>query len=241
LVILALGSFIVYQSFGGKAVREISRKFRQFARLASTPQDGLVISKPKIAPEGKLVSNSSNRTDLPKPEEKKEAPAVLPDERKSPAANIPAEVAPSHEPESLAISTEPSQIIIKKGESLSRIIAKHYPTNQQIGLAAIMLANREISKNNMIYAGQILNLPQLYPTDKIIKLSDNLYYGFYGSYSSDKDLKDHTLWLDKKNIKFLVINSNDVKKKNVQLVILGGYDKKEDLKIMLQGIKTKSE
>ena len=69
-----------------------------------------------------------------------------------------------------------------------------------------MLANPEISNNYLIYAGQVLKLPQLDPTDKIIKLQDNFYYGLYGRYYSDKDFKKHTLWLDKKNVKYLVKN-----------------------------------
>ena len=118
-------------------------------------------------------------------------------------ANIPAEVAPSPEPESLAISTQPSQIKIKRGENLSKIIAQYYPKNQQIGLVAIMLANPEISDDYLIYAGQVIKLPQLDPTDKIIKLQDNFYYSLYGRYYSDNDFKKHKFWLNKKKIKFI--------------------------------------
>jgi len=238
LVILALGIFIIYQGFGGKAVQEISAKFTQFLRITSPPQDGLVISEPKNSPEGELVSNRKN---LPKPEEKKEAPSVLPDEGESSIANIRAKSGPSAALESLAISTQPSQIEIKKGESLSMIISKYYPKNQQIGLIAIILANPEISKDYLIFAGQILKLPQLDLTDNIIKLQDNFYYGLYGQYYSENDFKKHTLWLDKKKVKFIVRNAKDLSGKNVHLVILGGYEKKEDLKITFQNIKTKSE
>src|SRR5450759_4791679 len=48
--------------------------------------------------------------------------------------------------ESLESSAQPSQIKIKKGENLSKIIAQHYPENQQIGLIAILLANPKISE-----------------------------------------------------------------------------------------------
>ena len=238
LIILALGIFIIYQGFGGKAVQNISAKFTQFLRITSTPQDELVISEPKNLPEGELVSN---RTNLPKPEEKKEAPSVLPDEGKSPYANITAKVAPPSEPESLVISTHPSQIEIKKGESLSLIIARYYAKNQQSGLVAIMLANPEITNNYFIYAGQVIKLPQLDLTDNIIKLQDNHYYKLYGQYYSENDFKKHTIWLDKKNVKFIVRNTKDISGKNVHLVILGGYEKKEDLKITSQNIKTKAE
>ena len=86
LVILALGCVIIYQGFRGKAMQQISQRFLQLLPEASTPQDGLIISEPKNLPKGELVTN---RTNLPKPEEKKEAPSVLPDKGKSPSANIP--------------------------------------------------------------------------------------------------------------------------------------------------------
>jgi LysM repeat protein len=195
----------------------------------------------EVAPSPAPEPLVSTRTDLPKPEEKKEAPAIVPGEGKSPVASIPAEVAPSPEPESLENSTQPSQIKIKKGETLSKIIGQNYPENQQIGLIAIMLANPEISKDYMIYAGQVIKLPQIDLTDNIIKLQDNFYYGLYGQYYSENDFKKHTLWLDKKSVKFIVRDTKDLAGKNVHLVILGGYEKKEDLKITLQSLKTKSE
>jgi len=238
LVLLALGIFIIYQGFGGKAVQEIFPKFPQFLRITSPSQDGLVISEPKNSPEGELVSNRKN---LPKPEEKKEAPSVLPDEGKSSIANIRAKSGPSAALESLAISTQPSQIEIKKGESLSIVISKYYPKNQQIGLVAIMLANPEISEDYLIFAGQILKLPQFDPTDKIIKLQNNLCYSLYGRFYSVKELNKSKSWLNKNNIKYLVWNTKDAKKKAIHLVIFGGYEKKDDLKIALQIIKTKSE
>jgi LysM repeat protein len=238
LVLIALSSFIIYLGFGGQAVQENSRKFLQFLRITCVPQGAPVTSEPKHSPEGELVST---KTDLPKPEEKKEAPAIVPGEGKSPVASIPAEVAPSPEPESLENSTQPSQIKIKKGATLSKIIGQNYPENQQIGLIAIMLANPEISKDYMIYAGQVIKLPQIDLTDNIIKLQDNFYYGLYGQYYSENDFKKHTLWLDKKSVKFIVRDTKDLAGKNVHLVILGGYEKKEDLKITLQSLKTKSE
>jgi hypothetical protein len=238
LVILALGSFIIYQGFGGKAVQEISRRFLQFLPKGSTPQDGLIISEPKNLPKGELVTN---RTNLPKPEEKKDKPSVLPGEGKSPSANIPAEVAPFPEPESLAASTQPSQIKIKKGESLARIIAQHYPKNEQIGLVAIILGNPKISKDDSIYVGQVLKLPKVSETDKIIQLDDNLYYIIYGRYYSDVDLKRDSLWLNKKNIRFMVRNTYDSEGNNVHRVILGGYETKDELEKITQIIKNKSK
>jgi hypothetical protein len=237
LVILALSSFIIYQGFGGKAVQEISRRFLYFLPKGSTPQDGLIISEPKNLPKGELVTN---RTNLPEPEEKKAAPSVLPEERKPSSANILAEAEPSPEKESLANAPQSSQIDIKRGESLARIVAQHYPENEQIGLVAIILANPEIYKDDLIYFRQVLKLPKVNSIDKTIQLQDNLFYILYGRYYSDVDLKMHTLWLNKKKIRFIVRNTKDSKGRNVHRVILGGYETKEELEKAMQSIKTKS-
>ena len=236
LVILALSCFISYQGFGGKAVQQISRRFLQLLSIGSTPQDGLVISDPNNFPEGELFPDRAN---LPKPKEQKKAPAVLSNRGKSPPANIPFGVAPSPEQESLASATQSFQIEVKRGESLSRIIAQHYPENKQIGLVAIILANPEIYKDDLIYSGQVLKLPKLDSTDKTIQLQDNLFYILYGHYYSDADLKKDTLWLNKKKVRFLVRNTKDSKNRNANLVILGGYEAKDDLEKALQSTKTK--
>ena len=236
LVILALGGFIIYQGFGGKAWQEISRQYRQFLPITSPPQAGPVIPEPKNSPEGELVSP---RTNLPKPEEKQAAPAVLPDQGKSPPENIPAKGAPLPAQEPLASVAQPFQIEIKKGESLGRIIAHYYPGDNQIGLVAIILANPEIYKDDFIYSGQVLKLPKLDSKDKTIQLQDNLFYIFYGSYYSDVDLKRDTLWLKKKQIRFLVRRTKDSKGKNVNRIILGGYETKDDSVKALQSLKTK--
>src|SRR5271157_5980829 len=153
LVILVLGSLIIYQGFGGKARQELSRKFRQFLPISSPPQAGPAISEPKNSPEGELVSNGTN---LPKPEEKQAAPAVLPDAAKSPPVHIPAQDAPLPGPAPLARPAQFSKIMIKKGDNIGRIIAHYYPDNQQIGLVAIILANPAIHQDNIIYSGQVL-------------------------------------------------------------------------------------
>jgi hypothetical protein len=235
LVILALGSLIIYQGFGGKALPEISRKYRQFLPITSPPQAGPVISEPKNSPEGALVSTSTN---LPKPGEKPEAPAVLPDEGKSHPENRPAQDAPLPAQDPLASAARSVQIEIKKGESLGRIVAHHYPGNKQLGLVAIILANPIIYKDDFIHSGQVLKLPKLDSKDKTIQLQDNLFYSFYGSYYSDADLKKYTLWLNKKQIRFLVRSTKDSKGKEVNRIILGGYETKDNIAKALQSLKT---
>ena len=225
LVVLALGSFIIYQGFGGKALPEISRKYLQFFRPTPSLQNTPATSEPKNPPEGALVSNSTN---LSKLEDKQAAPAVLPDEEKSPSENISAQGAPLPAPDPLASAARSVQIKIKRGESLSRIIAQHYPENKEIGLVAIILANPKINRDGIIYSGQVLKLPKLDSTDKTIQLQDNLFYALYGIYYYDADLKRETLWLNKNQVRFLVRSSKGSKGKNINRIILGGYETKDD-------------
>ena len=235
LVILALGILIIYQGFEGKALLEISRKYLQFLPITSPPQAGPVISEPKNSPAGESVST---RTNPPKPAAKPEAPAVLPDEGKSPPENMPAKGAPLPAPEPLASAARSFQIEVKKGESLGGIIAHHYPGNKQLGLVAIILANPDIHKDDLIYSGQVLKLPKLDSKDQTIQLQDNLFYGFYGSYYSAADLKKDTLRLNEKQIRFLIRSSKDPKGKNLNRIILGGYQTQDDFAKALQSLKT---
>jgi hypothetical protein len=236
LLILALGSLIIYQGFGGKTRQELSRKFRQFLPISSPPQAGPAISEPKNSPEGELVSNGTN---LPKPEEKPAAPAVLPDAAKSPPVHIPAQDAPLPGPAPLARPAQFSKIMIKKGDNIGRIIAHYYPDNQQIGLVAIILANPAIHQDNIIYSGQVLKVPKLDSQDKTFQLPDNLFYYFYGSHYSAADLKKDTLWLNQKQVRFSVKSTKDANGKNINRIILGGYETKDDFAKALQSLKTK--
>ena len=235
LVILALGSLIIYPGFGGKALLATSRKYLQFLPITSPPQAGLLISESKNSPAGELVSTSTN---LPKPAAKPAAPAVLPNEAKSPPDNIAAQGAPLSAPAPLASAARSFQIEVKQGESLGGIIAHHYPGNKQLGLVAIILANPEISKDDFIHSGQVLKLPKIDSQDKTIQLPDHLFYGFYGSYSSAADLQRDTLWLKKKPIRFLIRSTKDSKGKNINRIILGGYETQADFAKALQSLKT---
>ena len=236
LVILALGIFIIYQGFGGKLLPEIAQKYRQFLPITSPPRAGSAISESKNSPAGESVSTGTN---LPKPAAMQAAPAVLPDEAKSPPDNIAAKGAPLPAPEPLASAARSFQIEVKKGESLGGIIAHHYPGNKQLGLVAIILANPDIHKDDLIYSGQVLKLPKLDSKDQTIQLQDNLFYGFYGSYYSAADLKRDTLRLNEKQIRFLIRSSKDPKGKNINRIILGGYETQDDFAKALQTLKTK--
>jgi hypothetical protein len=229
LVILGTGIFFIIYQY-------LSPIFTQFLRVTSPHQDGLLIQKPTNSPEEELVLNRKN---FPKPQEKKEITSVPLEEGKSSIANIRAISGPPATLESLAIPTQPTQVKIRKGENLFKVISKYYPKHQQIALIAIMLANPAISKDYKVFPGQTITLPQLDPTDNIFKLQDNLYYRFYGRFSSENDLDKSKFWLNEYNIKYLVWNAKESKNKTIHLVIFGGYEHKDDLKIAFQIIKTK--
>ena len=82
-------------------------------------------------------------------------------------------------------------------------------------------------------------MPKLDSKDQTIQLQDNLFYGFYGSYYSAADLKRDTLRLNEKQIRFLIRSTKDPKGKNINRIILGGYETQDDFAKALQTLKTK--
>jgi general secretion pathway protein A len=133
----------------------------------------------------------------------------------------------------------PSQTTAQKGENLTAIASKYYPGQPVIGLWGIVLANPKISRDDLIYPGQVLELPKIDFQDKTIQLKDKLLYVPYGLYYSPKDLKKHTAWLTKANVKFLLLPSKDKRGKSFSRVFLGGYDKVEELQEAVKRLKKK--
>ncbi|MCX8012472.1 MAG: LysM peptidoglycan-binding domain-containing protein, partial [Desulfobacterota bacterium] len=52
-----------------------------------------------------------------------------------------------------------NKVIVKSGDTLTRIAANHYPNRIILGIKEIIQANPEITNPNLIYPGQVLSLP----------------------------------------------------------------------------------
>jgi hypothetical protein len=129
--------------------------------------------------------------------------------------------------------------MVKPGESLEGIASRHYPDHSQMGLLAILVANRNDIKDDMIHPGQTLHLPKVKLAGQMMQLDDNLFYTPYGRYSSPESLRNDTTWLKKKQVRFLVIRSRDSQGKTFHRVVFGGYIQEMELQETFLQMKTK--
>jgi hypothetical protein len=109
-----------------------------------------------------------------------------------------------------------------------------------MGLLAILVANSNDIKDDMIHPGQTLHLPKVKLAGQVMQLDDNLFYAPYGRYSSPESLRDNTAWLKKKQVRFLVIRSRDSQGKSFHRVVFGGYGQETELQEAFSKMKTKS-
>ena len=142
---------------------------------------------------------------------------------------------PAQEPTPAVI---PNQVIVQKGDYLTRIAYGHYG-NSGLGLLAIILANRDEISNDLVYPGQNLYIPEIDKRQQTMRLQDGSYYAPYALISSPERLKEITSWLKKKQVSFLVIRSRDDAGKPLHRVVIGGYQSQQDLKQAFEKTKTK--
>jgi hypothetical protein len=109
-----------------------------------------------------------------------------------------------------------------------------------MGLLAILVANRNDIKNDLIHPGQTLHLPKVKLAGEMMQLDDNLFYAPYGRYYSLESLRTDTTGLKKKQVRFLVIRSRDSQGKSFHRVVFGGYGQETELQEAFLEMKTKS-
>jgi hypothetical protein len=114
-------------------------------------------------------------------------------------------------------------------KNLSSLAAKHYPFNRKLGFVAIILANPEITKENILFPGQDLYLPKMDNTGVII-LNDNRYYFLYKRYEDVSKVNKTVSNLKERQCRFLVRETEHPDVGKVYRIFLGGYEKEEDLK-----------
>ena len=181
--------------------------------------------------EEQTPSMENKNTDLGKPEEQYSQTAHAQETGESPASS------PGSAPLRQKPSSVSTQLMAKEGESLSRFAARHYPEDEKLGLAAIILANPGIS--TWISRGQVLSLPEVNFPKRTIRLRDNLFYALYGRYTSSGSLKRDTAWLSNKKVRFFMTDIQDSIENVVHRIFLGGYAKEEELEEALKSVKTK--
>jgi type II secretory pathway predicted ATPase ExeA len=181
--------------------------------------------KPGSAGEPKLAAEIAT-----KKEEQGKTQDPLPEVGGTP----PAPPAPAEVPQAAR------QLIAQAGESLGRIANRSYPANNKLGLVALILANPEIDNENRIFPGQALYLPEINFNKETIRLKDQRFYAVYGLYQSAESLKKDTAWLEKKQVRFVIRDTQGALGMVVHRVFLGGYETEEELTEALKSVNLKS-
>jgi hypothetical protein len=130
-------------------------------------------------------------------------------------------------------SESATYMVTAADNNLSRIAAKHYPFNRKLGFAAIILANPEITSENLIFPGQNLYLPKMDDIGVII-LKDNRYYFLYNRYGDISKMNKAVSNLKERQCRFLVRKTGQPDIGEVYRIFLGGYEKEEDLKVAIK-------
>ncbi len=134
----------------------------------------------------------------------------------------------------------PKQVVANKGESLTKVVTRYYPNQDRTVLNAVILANPEITTENVIHPGQVINLPKINWSEETIQLEDGLLYALYGSYYAAASWQGDKPWLEKNQVRFLVRVTREASGKTIHRIFLGGYEKLADLQEAQKRLRIKS-
>jgi len=138
----------------------------------------------------------------------------------------PAPITEAAEPKVLTSTT---YRLTPKDVNLMKVAAKHYPDNKLIGFAAIILANPQITNEDLIFPGEELFLPNVKTKDKIIILNDNQHYLLYKRYSDVSMFKKTVSTLKQRQVRFKYRKTHNITDSNIYRIYLGGYEREDDL------------
>jgi hypothetical protein len=216
--------------------------------LAATTQTPDVASRPNevagVHPQEETRSTKEGEN-LPPGPQPKEAQATVPDANHpqetgaDATKNFPAASANDVALEKPAAEVLPAKVVVQKGDSLGKFITQYYPGQEKLGLEATILANPEISRENVIYPGQALNLPRIDVSAQAIQLQDQQFYALYGRYYSAASWEGDKPWLEKNQVRFLVRETRESTGRVIHRVFLGGYETVSDLKEAQRRLLTK--
>jgi type II secretory pathway predicted ATPase ExeA len=206
----------------------------------------------KGAPEAKLEADPAPPgPGEVKQEEKQEAlppPGTTPTNKEKTDSEAPqspsVQVKPAGEPPVTEPLTAPpafEHLVAGGGESLTRIASQHYPNDPRLGIAALILQNPQVTKVDVIKAGEVLYLPKINLKNRTIQLKDNLWYAFYGRYPSPERANKIAFWFSSKKIIFLVRDIKSGGGETIQRIFIGGYATEEELTQAVNSLITKKQ
>jgi hypothetical protein len=161
-----------------------------------------------VSPEQKVSQELSGAESLPAPQ-----------------ANI--------RPEKIISSTSTTYRVTAGDKNLYGIVAKHYPFNRKLGFVAIILANSEITNENLVFPGQNLYLPKMNKIG-VVTLKDNRYYLLHKRYDDVSKVNKIVSKLKERQIRFFVRATRHPEAGEVYRIFLGGYEREEDLELAVK-------
>ena len=188
-----------------------------------------------VYPQEEIRSTKEGENLQPGPQPK-EAQATVPDANHPQETvadgtkNFPATSANDVAREKPAADVLPAKVVVQKGDSLGKFITQYYPGQEKLGLEATILANPAISREDVIYPGQALNLPRIDVSAQVVQLQDQQFYALYASYYSAASWEGDKPWLEKNQVRFLVRETRESTGRVIHRVFLGGYETVSDLK-----------
>jgi type II secretory pathway predicted ATPase ExeA len=126
-------------------------------------------------------------------------------------------------------STSTTYRLTPEDVNLMKVVAKHYSDNKTIGFVAIILANPQITDEDLIFPGQELFLPKVKPNGKVITLNDNQHYLLYNRYSDVSAFKKTVAKLHQRQVRFQHRQTHNIAAGIIYRIFLGGYEREDDL------------
>jgi type II secretory pathway predicted ATPase ExeA len=229
-LLIVLAGYAIYQDFADKIpILRTASKVAPTATLPGAPPDQALSASPMAGSTSAGGQASSGAPSQP-------APIVVDlgaTRPQNPSQRLDrAEVSSGSPADIQTVQAEKSASAtyrVTPDKNLYSIVAKHYPFNRKSGFAAIILANPEITSENLIFPGQNLYLPKMDNTGVII-LKDNRYYFLYKRYEDVSKVNKTVSNLKERQCRFLVRETENPDVGEVYRIFLGGYEKEEDLK-----------
>jgi type II secretory pathway predicted ATPase ExeA len=144
-----------------------------------------------------------------------------------------ADTSPVTPPETGASQPEtarPAVHQVAREDGLLKIVGTYYPDNKDIGYNAVILANPDITNEDVIYPGQNLALPQISKDGSVITLDNQEHYALLKRYNTAAQADKAGARLKALQLPYVVRETRLPGNVKVYRVFLGGYASTDELK-----------
>ncbi|MFZ2087993.1 MAG: AAA family ATPase [Desulfobaccales bacterium] len=114
-------------------------------------------------------------------------------------------------------------------DGLLRIVASRYPEDKELGYNAVILANPQITNENVIFPGQSLLLPRVDKNSRAITINNKQHFAFFKQYYAAPQVDKATAKLSDLLIKYQVRETILPDNIKTYRIFLGDYENQVDL------------